>query len=109
MSCAIHSTISTEFESKDVFISALLLRIHYVFYVHNFWAYPILGQLSFVGRIALIGVACLVFYSAYLFGDFLTYMVHSGTGNNGSGGVPAVATTSKAHKKYRGYGKRSKN
>uniref|UniRef100_A0A914H0F7 Uncharacterized protein n=1 Tax=Globodera rostochiensis TaxID=31243 RepID=A0A914H0F7_GLORO len=51
--------------------------IHYFFVRFNFWAYPILGNLSFGGR-ALFLLFCTVFmFFAFVIGDAFNKLLHS--------------------------------
>ncbi|CAD5228916.1 unnamed protein product [Bursaphelenchus okinawaensis] len=58
-----------------LFTVVYLIDIHYVWYVSGFWAYPILGQLNELERLAFILVCCAVIFSAFLISDAFNAML----------------------------------
>ncbi|CAD5234574.1 unnamed protein product [Bursaphelenchus xylophilus] len=58
-----------------IFTVVYLIDIHLVWFVSGFWAYPILGQLNNLERLAFILVCCTVIFAAFLISDAFNAML----------------------------------
>ena len=59
-----------------VFVCLYMIDIHYFYYVHGVWAYPILGNLATIGRLLFILFCSMFIFAAFLIGDFFNKFVH---------------------------------
>uniref|UniRef100_A0A915DE14 Uncharacterized protein n=1 Tax=Ditylenchus dipsaci TaxID=166011 RepID=A0A915DE14_9BILA len=61
------------------FVCIYLSWVHYVFYAHSFWAYPILGELSTPARMIFFFGCSVLISSMFLIGDFVGSFVSKPT------------------------------